>query len=321
MNTLVLGGSGFIGSHLVDRLLADGHRVTVYDRGRSWLRPRPERASFVAGELGNDALVREVVSGADWVFHLASTTTPKTSNDDPLYDVRSNLLDTIQLLDACVGAGVSKIVFPSSGGTVYGIPRSVPTPEDHPTSPITSYGVVKLAIEKYLGVYNHLHGLDYAVVRISNAYGPYQNPASEQGVIPVFMNQLRRGRPLRIWGDGRVVRDYVFVSDIVDAIARAVATAGEPRTFNIGSGRGIALIDLVTMMSEVAGVEPTIEQLPARRLDVPISVLDISRARETLGWAPKVELRDGLTRVWRWILSLPADETQVSRAGSSAGSA
>jgi UDP-glucose 4-epimerase len=292
-----------MGTHLVDRLMADGERVRVYDRSPSRFRPAPKDAEYVEGELGNHGLIREAVEGAEVVYHLVSTTLPKTSNDDPIYDVRSNLVDTIQLLECCVEAGVRKVVFSSSGGTVYGPPRSLPITEEHPTEPISSYGVVKLAIEKYLGLFRHLHGLDYAALRISNPYGPYQNPEGQQGAISVFLHRIRGGRPITIWGDGSVVRDYLYVSDLVEALVLAARVETRAKVLNVGSGRGHSLNELLRTMTETLGEEPEVQYLPARALDVPENVLDVGRARAELGWSPNVGLAEGIARVWEGIVA------------------
>ncbi len=311
MNSLVLGGNGFIGVHLVEGLRARGHRVRIYDRSPNKLGlPLPEGAEYVEGELGNYGLVREAVEGMEVVFHLVSTTLPKTSNDDPMYDVRSNLVDTVQLLEACVDAGVRKVVFASSGGTVYGPPLFVPIPEDHPTDPITSYGIVKLAVEKYLGLFSHLHGLDYAALRISNPYGPYQNPAGQQGAVPVFLRRLYTGEPITIWGDGGVVRDYLYISDLVEALALAAETGTRRKVFNVGSGRGTSLNELVALMAEVVGEQPEVRYLPARALDVPSNVLHVGRAREDLGWNCRVELTEGVARTWDWVRAVADDRAR-----------
>ncbi len=293
-----------MGIHLAERLLEDGNEVRVYSRGPNRFRGTPAGAEYVEGELGNAGLIREAVEDVEIVYHLASTTLPKTSNDDPAYDVRSNLVDTLGLLEACVEAGVRKVVFASSGGTVYGIPRSVPVTEDHPTNPITSYGIVKLAVEKYLGLFHHLHGLDYAALRISNPYGPYQNPAGQQGAVAVFLRRIRDGESITIWGDGSVVRDYLYVSDLVDALVLASGRATESKVFNVGSGHGISLNELVSLMATVTGEEPEVEYLPGRELDVPSSVLDIERAGRELDWRPSLGLAEGLSRSWEWISSL-----------------
>lgn len=307
MSHLVLGGRGFIGTNLVDRLLETGEDVRVYDRGANRFRALSEGAEYVEGELGNHGLVREALEGVEVVYHLVSTTLPKTSNDDPIYDVRSNLVDTLQLLEACVEAGVLKVVFASSGGTVYGLPQNLPIPEDHPTQPITSYGIVKLATEKYLHLFHHLHGLDYAALRISNPYGPYQNPQGQQGAVSVFLHRIRAGEPIKIWGDGEVVRDYLFISDVARALEEAGASGLEERVLNIGSGRGASLNELLGLMAGVTGERPEVEYLPARPLDVPASVLDVKKAREILGWEPEVGLHEGISRTWAWIRTLPED--------------
>ena len=310
MRSLVLGGNGFIGVHLVERLVESGHEVRIYDRSPSRFRAVPRRVEYVEGELGNHGLVRDALEGVEVAYHFVSTTLPKTSNDDPIYDVRSNLVDTIQFLEACVEARVRKVIFASSGGTVYGPPESTPITEGHPTNPITSYGIVKLAVEKYLGLFHHLYGLDYAVLRISNPYGPYQNPAGQQGAVTVFLHRFYTGQTINIWGDGEVVRDYLYVSDLADALVLAAENESPHKVFNIGSGRGASLNELVELISEVVGERPAVEYEPGRSLDVPVSVLSIRRAREELGWDPETELGEGIARTWDWICSLSEERVK-----------
>lgn len=304
MRFLIVGGNGFMGTHLTDRLLEGGHSVRIYSRGSNRFRATPPGAEYVEGELGNYGLLREAVEGSEVVYHLANTTLPKTSNDDPVYDVRSNLVDTLQLLEACVQAGVRKVIFASSGGIVYGSPQKIPIPEDHPTDPITSYGIVKLAVEKYLGLFYHLYALDYAALRISNPYGPYQDPAGQQGAVGVFLRRVHTGWPVTIWGDGSVVRDYLYVSDLVKALEMTAKVETQSKVLNIGSGRGVSLNELVALMSEVTGEEPEVEYLPGRALDVPANVLDITRAQEELGWSPQTELPEGIAHTWEWVRTL-----------------
>jgi UDP-glucose 4-epimerase len=304
LKSLVLGGNGFIGTHLVDGLLEKSYSVRIYDRSPNRFRAAPQNAEYVEGELGNHGLIRAAVEGVEVVFHFVSTTLPKTSNDDPIYDVRSNLIDTLQLLEACVESGVRKVVFASSGGTVYGLPQTVPITEAHPTNPITSYGIVKLAIEKYLGLFRYLHGLDYAVLRISNPYGPFQDPGGQQGAVPVFLHRLHTGQPVTIWGDGSVVRDYLYVSDLVEALKLAAEVETRQRVFNVGSGRGTSLNELLAIMAEVTGERPAVEYVPGRVLDVPANVLDIARVRGELGWSPRTELAEGVARTWDWVRTL-----------------
>lgn len=307
----MLGGNGFIGSHLVDGLLEEGYPVRIYDRSPNRFHTTPRNAEYVEGELGNHGLIRAAVEGVETVFHFVSTTLPKTSNDDPIYDVRSNLIDTLQLLESCVEAGVRKVVFASSGGTVYGQPQTMPITEDHPTNPITSYGIVKLAVEKYLGLFDHLHGLDYTALRISNPYGPYQNPGGQQGAVPVFLHRLRTGQPVTIWGDGSVVRDYLYISDLVEALKLAAEAETQQKVFNVGSGRGTTLNELVAIIAAVTGERPEVEYVPGRALDVAANVLDVVRVREELGWSPRTELVEGIDLTWEWVQTL--GKSQVER--------
>lgn len=310
LSYLIVGGNGFIGTHLVDRLLESGHSVRIYGRGPNRFRAVPQRAEYVQGELGNYGLIREAIEGMEVVYHLASTTLPKTSNDDPIYDVRSNLIDTIQLLEACVEAGVRRVIFASSVG-VYGLPETLPIDENHPTNPITSYGISKLAIEKYLGLFDYLYGLDYVALRIANPYGPYQNPAGQQGVVSIFLHRLHMGQPLTVWGDGSTLRDYLYISDLVDALERAAEAEPRERVLNVGSGHGISINELLELMAEVVGAQLTVEYLPARALDIPASVLDIRQAKANLGWTPHTEVADGVAQAWNWIRTLPKDEVEA----------
>lgn len=307
MKALVIGGNGFIGINLVDELLQAGHSVRVFDRYPSRYRQPDARVEYLTGDFANHGEVEEAVRGMDWIYHLAYTTLPQTSNEDPVYDVRSNVIDTLQLLQRCVASGVKKVIFISSGGTIYGVPRTTPMTEDHPTEPICSYGISKLAIEKYLSLFHHLHGLEFVVARISNPYGEGQNPNAKQGAVGVFLGNVAAGKPITIWGDGGAVRDYLYIRDAARALVQAGAyqpKPNEPRVFNIGSGVGYTLNDIIAFIKEVVDVPVEVQYTPARALDVPANVLDITRAKTYLQWEPQVELKDGLRETWNWIQSL-----------------
>lgn len=275
MRCLVLGGAGFLGSHIADALGA-----AVFDKARG--------DDFET--LGADAL-----RGVDVVYHCIGTTLPQTSNENPVHDITSNLVATLRFLDAAAAARVKKVVFLSSGGTVYGIPKTVPIPEDHPTDPICSYGIQKLAIEKYLALYQRLHGLDYAILRAANPFGRRQRPEGAQGAVTVFLHRAVRGEPVEIWGDGTVVRDYLHVSDLVRAAVR-LASPAPSRIYNIGSGRGRSLLEVVRAIEAVLGRKVEVVFRPGRPFDVPSNVLDISRATREIGWAPEVPFEEGLRR-------------------------
>jgi UDP-glucose 4-epimerase len=302
MRVLVIGGNGFVGSHVVDALVAGGLDVTVYDRSFERYRSALSSVTYVKGDLGNKGELDHVLSKEiDQVIHLASSTIPKTSNDDPVFDVQSNLVETLSLLDMCVKHRVKRVIFTSSGGTVYGIPRSLPIPEEHATQPICSYGIVKLAIEKYLALYKHLYDLDYVVLRLANPYGTRQDPSGSQGAISVFMGDMLNDRPLRIWGDGSIVRDFVDVRDVARLYHLAVISDVESGTFNAGSGVGTSLRELIAVMAEELGVSPKILREPSRGFDVPTIVLDSEKAKRIFAWEPNIPLREGIREVAGWM--------------------
>lgn len=300
----VLGGAGFIGSHLVDALLGAGHQVRVFDR------PHVDRLPQVAAHAGietftgdflNSRSLVPALSGAQVVFHLISTTLPKSSNDNPAYDVESNVIGTVRLLGLCREQGVAKIVFMSSGGTVYGVPRGLPIDEEHPTFPISSYGIQKLTIEKYLHLAERIHGLDYCILRGANVYGPRQRLDIAQGVVAVFLDRALKGKPIEIWGDGSVVRDYLYVEDLARALVKAATYEGEPRIFNVGSGIGTSLNELLSTMRTVTRAKLDVHYSAGRSVDVPANVLGCSRARRHLGWQPEVPLAEGIRRTYEWL--------------------
>ncbi len=304
MRTLVLGGNGFIGSHLLDRLLLAGHAVRVFDRNEELYRKPLDGVEYCYADFGNRTLLAEALEGIDIVFHLISTTVPKTSNDDPAFDVTSNVVETIALLEKCVAHGVKKIVFLSSGGTVYGAPAALPVTEDSATNPECSYGITKLAVEKYLALFNHLYGLDYVIVRPSNPYGPRQNPLGIQGAISVFLGRVAAGKPIEIWGDGQIVRDYVYVDDLVEGIYRAATQTVASCILNLGSGQGHSLNAIIATMREVIGDRVRVVYTPARVFDVPQIYLDISRAQQELAWRPATSLDAGIRQTWEFVRSV-----------------
>jgi UDP-glucose 4-epimerase len=302
MKVLVTGGNGFIGSHLVDHLVNREWDVTVFDLNERRYDPLPSQVHFIKGDFNQAYLVREAVSGVDVVFHLTWTTIHEIANQDPAGDVTANLIPTIHLLEACRNAGVRRIVFTSSGGTVYGPAQASPISETHPQNPINGYGISKLAAEKYFYMFRHLYGLDYAIFRPSVPYGPRQNPLAGQGAVAVFLYRVANGLPVTIWGDGSVTRDYFYVSDLAQAlIAGAESRLYEHRIFNIGGGEEVSLIELLKRIEEVLGKRARVEYAPARRFDAPRIVLDTRLARQELGWKPTVSLTDGLVETWKWM--------------------
>ena len=301
MQAVVTGASGFIGSHLVDGLLAAGYRVKALGRNLPGLigveaQSNPNLSLFPVA-LADRLALQEALEGAQVVFHLASGSLPQSSNRDPQADVHVNLLGSLNLLEAARLNGVNRLIMVSSGGTVYGVPQAVPISEAHPTDPICSYGITKLAIEKYVALYRLLHGLDGLVLRVANPFGPRQRLDAAQGVVPVFLGKALRHEPLQIWGDGSTVRDFLDVSDVVAALLMASKYQGDQCVFNIGSGQGLSLNQLIALLEAQLNRSLEVEYLPSRGCDVPTNVLCIDRAKEALGWTPKISVEEGLKRL------------------------
>lgn len=304
MKCLILGGAGFIGAHLAEGLLAEGHTIRILDLP-NLLAPEHLRADpnvqWIEGNFLNKNDLVHAVQGIEVVFHLVSATLPKSSNDNPVYDVESNIVGTLHLLDAARLNGIRLIVFASSGGTVYGLPKALPIKEDHVTEPMVSYGISKLAIEKYLHLYKHLYDLDYCVLRLANPFGERQRSVTAQGAVGVFLHQALHGRPINIWGDGSVTRDYIYIKDVVRAFVKVMTWGGQQRIFNIGSGCGMSLNDVIISIENLLGKPVARTYEPGRKFDVPINILDISAAREQLGWQPEVRFDDALEKTFEWM--------------------
>lgn len=304
MKCVILGGGGFIGSAIADRLLQDGHELRIFERPR--VKPYRnftvnESVEWVTGDLMSTHDVGDAIDGADVILHLVSSTLPKTSNDDPIYDVQSNLVATLQLLNAMVVRNVRKIVFISSGGTVYGTPKYLPIDEHHPTNPLVSYGITKLAIEKYLLMFERLHGIKATILRVANPFGERQRVETAQGAVGVFIYRALQGQAIEIWGDGSVIRDYIYISDVAEAFVRAVEYSGTCSVFNISSGTGVSLNELICIIEDVFGYSIERRYSPGRPFDVPVSVLSNALATEELGWSPQTTLRDGISYTAKWM--------------------
>ena len=302
LRCLVLGGGGFIGTNLC-RALAE--KVTLV---RGFGRRAPfigslQGVDWLTGDFSDPTSLANAVAGCDTVFHLITSTTPASANVDRIADLQLNVASTLKLLEICKAEGVRRVIFVSSGGTVYGRRVEVPTSEDSATDPITAYGIGKLAIEKYLALYEYIDGLDYRVLRVANPYGPFQLGTKNQGAINTFLKRALDGKEIEIWGNGSVVRDYIYVDDVVHALELSAVHQGKDRIFNVASGHGYSLTELVELIQATLGVELRVRFSRERAVDVPISILDISRARSSLNWAPRVSIEDGLIRTIQWMKS------------------
>lgn len=294
----VLGAGGFIGTNLCLGLKAAGASVLGFGRRSPWLPDMP----WIEAEFGDATRTEEALRGADIVFHLLGGSVPAESNRDPVADVQGSLIPSVRLIEQCLASGVGRIVFASSGGTVYGVTGREPVDEAHPTNPITAYGINKLAVEKYLALFRHLHGLDSVVLRIANPYGPYQHARRPQGIVGQMLARALAGETLELWGDGSVVRDMIHIDDVVAAMIAAVGYRGEMRLFNIGSGEGRSMRSIA---EDVCAATQTplsrIAHRPGRAADVPVNVLSPRLMEAETGWRARIGWTDGLRDAAAWL--------------------
>jgi UDP-glucose 4-epimerase len=311
VRTLVTGGAGFIGSNLVDRLLAEGHEVDVVD-------------DFSTGSLSNLAEARKsggrslhihhlditapavtelmVRRRPELVFHLAAQADVRVSVAQPTFDANVNVIGSLHVLEGARQAGAERVVFAASGGTLYGEPSpdELPVRESHPHQPLSPYGVSKKSVMDYLVAYRALHALEFSALALANVYGPRQDPHGEAGVVAIFAERILRGQDVTVYGDGEQTRDFVFVDDVVDAFVRA-ATRGGGLVCNIGTGSEVSVNHLLATMADVAGVEVTAVQAPLQQGELLRSCLDVERAAIQLGWRPWTELADGIAPVLEFV--------------------
>ena len=294
---VVLGGGGFIGTSLRLALVGVGAEVVGYGRPPRFA---VEAGSWINGDFEDRAAIAGAIAGASHVFHLLGAADPGHSNLDPGMDARVQVPASIAVLDACRDAAVGKLVFLSSGGTVYRPGLPLPIAEDDATDPISAYGIGKLTVEKYCALFHRLYGLDTAVLRIANPYGPFQSPHRGQGFVAKLMHRAMNRQSIQIWGDGQAVRDFVFVDDVIGAILAAATQRGYAGPLNIGSGVGRSLREVIADVERVLGHPVDVSYETARAADTPANVLDIRRAAATLGWRPSRHWIDGLriTRDW-----------------------
>lgn len=291
-----------MGSHIVDKFLAEKHDVCVYDLYPERFRRSPKGIKFFTGDFGNVGALDELIStGFDAVIHCVSTTTPKSSNESPEFDIQSNVIGTLYLLDICVRHKVGKVVFLSSGGTVYGDIGTVESVnEDHGVRPMCSYGVSKLTIEHYLDVYKHLRGLNYVALRLSNPYGERQSPLRALGALTVFLHRILKHQTVEIWGDGTVTRDFIYVADVANAVY--LATVHQiSGVFNVGTGTGLSLREILHQIVNVVRLEPSVNWLPARSFDVPRIVLDATKLKRATDWRCVTSLPEGIEITTKWL--------------------
>jgi UDP-glucose 4-epimerase len=293
---VVLGGGGFLGLNLCRYLRSKGYRVRAF--GRRCLFPDAlGDVPWVAGDAADVGALAAAIESSEVVVHLIGTTTRYSSMDTNWHD---DVGSALRCFDAGRKLGVKRIVFASSGGAIYGAPTKLPIPETAPTEPCTPYGISKLAIEKYLAVYRRFHGVDYRILRIANAFGPFQVPKFDHGVIATFVSRALHDQAIEIWGDGLIVRDYIFVDDVSAAIESAINDESDQRVFNIASGQGRTLTDIIRSIEGLLNRSLKIDWRQGRVGDVPASVLATDRAKAILGWNSSTPFDVGLRRTLDW---------------------
>lgn len=298
MNITILGAAGFIGTNLAIALAKDNH-VTVVDQHMDYFSAMKDlklnviyrKADFTAS-FDYD----ELLENTDVLYHLISTTAPSTSNKNIAEELTANVVVTSEILEACIRKRVKKVVFISSGGTVYGKDIVCPVGEETTTNPISSYGIQKLTIEKLLYLYNYLHNLDYRIIRLANPYGPYQRPNGVLGVVTTFTYKALKNEEIVVYGDGTVVRDFIYIDDAVRGILNIVQYSGEYKLFNLGQGKGTSVNQVIHTIEKVLGKKLPVKYLSGRKVDVPVNYLDINRYESACGNLNPMSLEAGISK-------------------------
>ena len=302
---VILGGAGFIGSNLLCRLIELGRSVCIADRPLrlsqvALLRERQDLSTIAVSDLSRRSLL-PVLEPNDVVYHLWSETGPQSSTVSVASDISRNLVPSVELFDLCVEIGIKRMIFASSGAVYGATIMRRPFNETDPVEPMSSYGIVKLATEKYLALYQRLFGLDYVVLRIGNAYGPYLRLDGRQNVIGSFVASIHQAKPLKLWGDGSATKDYIYVADVVKALVCAAdMTSNERRIFNIGTGVGTSVSTLIRLLSDIVGHALPVEHGGARDVDPAYMVLDPFNANNEMDWAASTRIEDGLKTTLEW---------------------
>jgi UDP-glucose 4-epimerase len=298
---LIIGGAGFLGLNLAKGLLSGGHKIVLFDR----VEPRSailDKVDFVKADLMDTSAIRKVMQKGDLIFYFACASLPGSPFEKIAANLHQDIEGFVEIIKLAIDKGAEKIVFPSSGGTVYGNPRQIPITEDHPTDPICYYGVTKLTSEKILYMFNRAYGLDYLILRIGNPFGPGQDPRRPQGLIPKVIKRMMEGENLEVYGDGKIVRDYIYIDDVVKAVSACLSKGLKNDIYNIGSGVGASINEVIKMASEMLKKEPRIKYLEKRPGDVSANVLSNRKLKSLIGWEPKIALAEGLQMTHDWLL-------------------
>lgn len=300
---LVLGANGFIGSHLVDELVKSGHKVRCFDRFKTndylFDSSNKTRVEIFRGDFMDRKSIEKSLVGIDYVFHFISMTTPISVENNPIIDIETNIRMSIELFQQCAQEGVKRVIFASTGGAIYGdVKLSSSVSEDTYPLPVSPYAIGKLTIENYLRYFKRKYGLDYRVLRISNPYGPRQNTLSGQGVVSIFLERVSKDEPITIFGDGSMVRDYLYINDLVGMISGSFEQNGSHDIYNVGSGNGSSVNDIISQIEKATGKKVLKEHIPKPPTFVDRIVLDTHRFTDDFGLVPQTSLEQGVLETW-----------------------
>lgn len=301
MKILLLGAAGFIGTNLTIELAKKTEdEITLVDRSKAFFKPivsmNLKNVHILEADLTVDMDFDSILKDQEVVYHLVSTTVPTTSNQHISQELVSNVIFSANLFEACIRCDVKKVVFVSSGGTVYGKEVDCPLKEKTATNPISSYGVQKITIEKLLYLYRYMYGLDYRIIRLANPYGPYQRPNGVLGAVTTFTYKALKGDEITVYGDGSVVRDFIYIDDAIRAIMKIVNGENKHRTFNLGCGYGTSIKQVLETIEKALGIKLNVSYLEGRKVDVPVNYLDISRYEKYYGALNPISLEDGIRK-------------------------
>lgn len=301
MKIILLGAAGFIGTNLVIELAKKPeNEITVVDRDKLFFKNiidlHLSNLNIVESDLTMDSDYEELVSNQDLVYHLISTTVPTTSNQHIAEELKANVVLSANIFEACVKQNVKKVAFISSGGTVYGKESKCPLNEKTPTNPITSYGIQKVSIEKLLYLYNYMYGLDYRIIRLTNPYGPYQRPNGVLGAVTTFTYKALKGEEIQVYGDGSVVRDFIYIDDAVKGIQKIVNGNDRHHIFNLGCGYGTSIKEVLSSIERALNINLNVKYTEARKVDVPVNYLDIKRFETAYGSLNPISLEEGIKK-------------------------
>lgn len=297
LNSAIIG-AGFIGKSVIRKLLSKNINISILDRNTCPLE-FVDKATWITGNFHDQSMLSEALVGVSVAYHFVSSTVPGDQSVDVAMELNENVVGTLRFIDACLAAGVKRIVFASSA-SVYGIQEHLPISELAPTNPISAHGIHKLTIEKFLLLAKHLHGIDVRILRVSNPYGPEQSISGRQGFIGMAIGRILRDLPVGLRNHGLAIRDFIYIDDLAEAFTLCGALDDLPAIINVGSGNGHSLVDVVDLINELIHRSITTVEVESRAVDIPVSILDIGLIRSRSSFSPSTSLREGLSRTLQY---------------------